>query len=76
MTSKLRPVFCGNFKYDARQPEIEKIFVKYGKVDRVDMKTGTLLLYVQTMTYVRRTNELYIVGFLLTWEKLWSIVMV
>jgi arginine/serine-rich splicing factor 4/5/6 len=36
----VRPVFCGNFEYDARSSEIERLFVRYGKVDRVDMKSG------------------------------------
>lgn len=44
MTAKIRPVFCGNFEYDARLPEIERMFIKFGKVDRVDMKTGIMLL--------------------------------
>ncbi|KAG6546209.1 hypothetical protein Mapa_012247 [Marchantia paleacea] len=38
--ARMRPVFCGNFEYDARQSEIERMFTKYGKVERVDMKTG------------------------------------
>ncbi len=41
--ARIRPVFCGNFEYDARQSEIERMFTGYGKVDRVDMKTGTFL---------------------------------
>ncbi|KAK7280000.1 hypothetical protein RJT34_25062 [Clitoria ternatea] len=37
---KMRPIFCGNFEYDARQSELERLFRRYGKVDRVDMKSG------------------------------------
>lgn len=37
---KMRPVFCGNLDYDARQSEIERLFSKYGRVERVDMKSG------------------------------------
>ncbi|CBI31840.3 unnamed protein product, partial [Vitis vinifera] len=37
---KMRPIFCGNFDYDARQSDLERLFRRYGKVDRVDMKTG------------------------------------
>ena len=33
-------IFCGNFEYDARSSEIERLFVRYGKVERVDMKSG------------------------------------
>eukprot|EP00246_Nothoceros_aenigmaticus_P002131 TRINITY_DN12923_c0_g1_i6.p1 TRINITY_DN12923_c0_g1~~TRINITY_DN12923_c0_g1_i6.p1 ORF type:complete len:115 (-),score=14.44 TRINITY_DN12923_c0_g1_i6:297-641(-) len=39
----MRPVFCGNFEYDARPSEIEHMFSKFGKVDRVDMKTGVCI---------------------------------
>lgn len=49
MATKIRPVYCGNFEYDARQSEIERLFKEYGRVDRVDMKTGKfpiILLYL------------------------------
>lgn len=36
----MKPIFCGNFEYDARQSDLERLFRKYGKVDRVDMKSG------------------------------------
>lgn len=35
-----RPVFCGNFEYDARQSEIERLFDRYGRIARIDMKMG------------------------------------
>ncbi|XP_002964906.2 serine/arginine-rich splicing factor RS41 isoform X1 [Selaginella moellendorffii] len=47
MSSAMRPVFCGNFEYDARQSEIERMFAKFGKVDRVDMKTGFAFVYME-----------------------------
>ncbi|KAL0763196.1 hypothetical protein Bca101_079347 [Brassica carinata] len=34
----MKPVFCGNFEYDAREGDLERLFGKHGKVDRVDMK--------------------------------------
>lgn len=37
---EMRPIFCGNFEYDIRQSDLEKLFRRYGKVDRVDMKSG------------------------------------
>lgn len=40
----MRPIFCGNFDYDARQSDLERLFRRYGKVDRVDMKTGMWFL--------------------------------
>ncbi|GAB2217293.1 hypothetical protein Droror1_Dr00000465 [Drosera rotundifolia] len=36
----MRPVFCGNLEYDTRQSEVERLFKRYGSVERVDMKTG------------------------------------
>ena len=36
----LPQVFCGNFEYDARAREIERLFEIYGPIDRVEMKTG------------------------------------
>jgi splicing factor, arginine/serine-rich 4/5/6 len=36
----MRPVFCGNLDYDVRISEIERLFGKYGRVERVDLKTG------------------------------------
>lgn len=41
----MRPVFCGNFEYDTRQSELERLFSKYGRVERIDMKSGILLLF-------------------------------
>ncbi|CAN6987437.1 unnamed protein product [Brassica rapa subsp. trilocularis] len=39
----MKPVFCGNFEYDAREGDLERLFRKYGRVERVDMKAGCLL---------------------------------
>ncbi|KAL0738967.1 hypothetical protein Bca4012_015177 [Brassica carinata] len=39
----MKPVYCGNFEYDARESDLERLFRKYGKVDRVDMKAATLV---------------------------------
>lgn len=36
----MRPVFVGNFEYETRQSELERLFGKYGRVERVDMKSG------------------------------------
>ncbi|KAJ1378698.1 RNA-binding domain superfamily [Sesbania bispinosa] len=37
----MRPVFAGNLEYDTRQSELERLFSKYGRIERVDMKSGT-----------------------------------
>ncbi|OVA14172.1 RNA recognition motif domain [Macleaya cordata] len=42
----MRPIFCGNFEYDARQSDLERLFNKYGKVERVDMKSGFAFVYM------------------------------
>jgi RNA recognition motif-containing protein len=33
-------VFCGNFEYDAMEQDVRRLFEKYGRVERIDMKTG------------------------------------
>lgn len=39
----MRPIFCGNLEFDSRQNEIERLFRRYGKVERVDLKSGKFL---------------------------------
>ncbi|KAJ6334694.1 hypothetical protein OIU78_011537, partial [Salix suchowensis] len=34
-----RPVFVGNFEPETRQSDLERLFSKYGRVERVDMKS-------------------------------------
>ncbi|XP_009389515.2 serine/arginine-rich splicing factor RS41 isoform X1 [Musa acuminata AAA Group] len=41
-----RSIFCGNLDYDARHSELERLFSRYGKVDRVDMKSGFAFIYM------------------------------
>lgn len=36
----MKPIFCGNLDFDARQSDVERLFRKYGKIDRVDLKSG------------------------------------
>ncbi|KAG7570719.1 RNA recognition motif domain [Arabidopsis thaliana x Arabidopsis arenosa] len=43
----MRPVFVGNFDYDTRQSDLERLFSKYGRVDRVDMKSGYAFVYFE-----------------------------
>ncbi|CAN6443992.1 unnamed protein product [Victoria cruziana] len=43
----MRPLFCGNLEYDTRQSELERLFSKYGRVDRVDMKSGFAFIYFE-----------------------------
>ncbi|XP_008806952.2 serine/arginine-rich splicing factor RS31-like isoform X1 [Phoenix dactylifera] len=43
----MRPVFCGNFDYDTRQSELERLFGRYGRVDRIDMKSGYAFVYFE-----------------------------
>ena len=39
---KMKPVFVGNFEYETRQSDLERLFGRYGRVDRVDIKSGIL----------------------------------
>ncbi|GLT36004.1 hypothetical protein SLA2020_104100 [Shorea laevis] len=43
----MRPIFCGNFEYDARQSDLERLFRRYGRVERVDMKSGFAFVYME-----------------------------
>ncbi|PKI44953.1 serine/arginine-rich splicing factor RS31 [Punica granatum] len=43
----MRPVFVGNFEYETRQSELERLFSKYGRVERVDMKSGFAFVYFE-----------------------------
>ncbi|WMV20416.1 hypothetical protein MTR67_013801 [Solanum verrucosum] len=45
-SGRMRPIFCGNFEFETRQPELERLFKRYGKVDRVDMKSGFAFVYM------------------------------
>ncbi|KAF5946337.1 hypothetical protein HYC85_016565 [Camellia sinensis] len=38
----MRAIFCGNLEYDARQSDVERLFKRYGRVDRVDMKSAVV----------------------------------
>ncbi|KAK7275400.1 hypothetical protein RIF29_16516 [Crotalaria pallida] len=44
---KMRPIFAGNLEYDTRQSELERLFSKYGRIDRVDMKSGFAFVYYE-----------------------------
>ncbi|KAL6495456.1 Serine/arginine-rich splicing factor rs41 [Orobanche gracilis] len=35
----MRPIFCGNLEFGARQSDLERLFRRYGRIDRVDMKS-------------------------------------
>nr|XP_017258487.1 PREDICTED: serine/arginine-rich splicing factor RS31-like isoform X1 [Daucus carota subsp. sativus] len=43
----MKPVFCGNFDYEARQSDLERLFKRYGNVTRVDMKSGFAFVYME-----------------------------
>ncbi|XP_024018576.1 serine/arginine-rich splicing factor RS40 isoform X1 [Morus notabilis] len=43
----MRPIFCGNLEFDSRQNDLERLFRRYGKVERVDMKSGFAFVYME-----------------------------
>lgn len=43
----MKPIFCGNLEYDARPSELERLFKRYGKVERVDVKSGIFDISVE-----------------------------
>ncbi|CAN1794098.1 Serine/arginine-rich splicing factor RS31 [Linum perenne] len=46
-----RPIFVGNFEFETRQSELERLFSKYGRVERVDMKSGFAFVYFEDDRY-------------------------
>ncbi|KAL3571940.1 hypothetical protein D5086_025844 [Populus alba] len=47
LTRRMKAIFCGNLDYDARQSDLERLFKRYGKIDRVDMKSGFAFVYME-----------------------------
>jgi hypothetical protein len=45
----MRPVFVGNLDYDTRHSELDQLFYRYGRVERIDMKSGLLALCVPSL---------------------------
>ncbi|KAG6402703.1 hypothetical protein SASPL_134909 [Salvia splendens] len=43
----MKPIFCGNLDFDAKQSDVDRLFRKYGRVDRVDMKSGFCFVYME-----------------------------
>ncbi|KAL0373623.1 UNVERIFIED_CONTAM: Serine/arginine-rich splicing factor RS41 [Sesamum radiatum] len=43
----MRPVFCGDLDFDCRDSDVERLFRRYGRVDRVDMKSGFAFVYME-----------------------------
>ncbi|CAN8286041.1 unnamed protein product [Cochlearia groenlandica] len=43
----MKPVFVGNFEYETRQSDLERLFSKYGRVERVDIKSGYAFVYFE-----------------------------
>ncbi|XP_052171076.1 serine/arginine-rich splicing factor RS40-like isoform X2 [Diospyros lotus] len=43
----MKPIFCGNLDYDAHQSDVERLFRRYGRVDRVDIKSGFAFIYME-----------------------------
>ncbi|KAL8554352.1 hypothetical protein ACS0TY_002509 [Phlomoides rotata] len=43
----MRPIFCGNLDFDARQSDVDRLFRRYGRVERVDMKSGFCFVYME-----------------------------
>lgn len=37
-------VYCGNYEYEASERELERLFKKYGRVEKVEFKTGAQAL--------------------------------
>lgn len=51
----MKPIFCGNLDFDARQSDVERLFNKYGKVDRVDVKSGKKKILIEDLVFAVTT---------------------
>jgi len=40
-------VFCGNFDFDTRHSDLDRLFSRYGRIDRIDMKSGFAFVYFE-----------------------------
>lgn len=54
----MRPIFCGNLEFDSRQNDLERLFRRYGKVERVDMKSGKLFFMISLFWYCITSNSI------------------
>ncbi|KAJ3693972.1 hypothetical protein LUZ60_009452 [Juncus effusus] len=43
----MKPIFCGNLDYDTRQSEVERLFRRYGRVEKIDIKSGFAFVYME-----------------------------
>ncbi|KAL3517320.1 hypothetical protein ACH5RR_024222 [Cinchona calisaya] len=43
----MRPVFCGNFEFETRQTDLDRLFSKFGRLERIDMKSGFAFVYFE-----------------------------
>ncbi|KAK3143165.1 hypothetical protein QOZ80_4BG0359290 [Eleusine coracana subsp. coracana] len=43
----MRPVFVGNLDYDTRHSELDHLFYRYGRIERIDMKSGFAFVYFE-----------------------------
>ncbi|KAL1565906.1 serine/arginine-rich splicing factor RS31-like [Salvia divinorum] len=43
----MRAVYCSKFGYDTRESDLESLFSQYGKVERIEMKTGYAFVYFE-----------------------------
>ncbi|XP_078178345.1 serine/arginine-rich splicing factor RS40-like isoform X3 [Carex rostrata] len=43
----MRPIFCGNLDFDTRQSDVERLFRRYGRIDKIDMKSGFAFVYME-----------------------------
>lgn len=53
----MKPIFCGNLDFDSRQSDIERLFRRYGKVDKVDIKSGKIFFQLNIFQdYINNFN--------------------
>ena len=63
--AKMRPVFVGNLDYDTRHSELDRLFYRYGRVERIDVKSGLPALAFPPFAHPLFIFVFYRYGFLI-----------
>jgi|UPI000221FE5B hypothetical protein len=63
--AKMRPVFVGNLDYDTRHSELDHLFYRYGRVERIDVKSGLPALAFPPFAHPLFIFVFYRYGFLI-----------
>ena len=70
----MRLIFCGNFEYETRQSDLERLFSKYGTVERFDKESGFAFVLRMIVMLMMQSKVLTIFHLVMTSAScLWSV---